>query len=68
MTATVREKATAVYKTFRSLKPDEREGVVELLLHDRHFREDLLDVATIESRRHEPARPLRSCLTARKKK
>ncbi len=68
MTNVVREKAEAVYKTFRRLKPAEREGVVELLLHDPTFREDLLDIATIEHRRHEQGRPLREYLSSRAKK
>jgi len=36
--------------------------MIEHLLHDREFREDLLDVATVEQRRHEPGRPLRDYL------
>ena len=62
----VRETADTVYATFRRLKPTEREAVIEHLLHDREFREDLLDVATVEQRRHEPGRPLREYLAARK--
>lgn len=32
---------------------------------DCEFREDLLDIATIEQRRHEPGRPLREYLADR---
>ena len=62
MANTVRETADTVYATFRRLKPTEREAMIEHLLHDREFREDLLDVATVEQRRHEPGRPLRDYL------
>jgi len=64
----VRETADTVYATFRRLKPREREAVIEHLLDDPEFREDLLDVATLEQRRHEPGRPLREYLAARKSK
>ena len=66
MANTVRMTADTVYATFRRLKPTEREAVIEHLLHDREFREDLLDVVTVEQRRHETGRPLREYLSARK--
>ena len=68
MANSVRETADTVYATFRRLKPTEREAVIAHLLHDREFREDLLDAATIEQRRHEPSRPLRDYLAAQKTK
>jgi hypothetical protein len=64
----IRETADTVYATFRSLKKSEREAVIERLLQDRQFREDLLDIATIEQRRSEPGRPLREYLASRKAK
>ena len=66
MTNVVRETADTVYATFRSLKKNEREAVIERLLQDRQFREDLLDIATIEQRRGGPTRPLREYLASRK--
>lgn len=66
MANVVRETADTVYATFRRLKPKEREAVIERLLRDRQFREDLLDIATIEHRRGEPGRSLRDYLSARK--
>jgi hypothetical protein len=36
----------------------EQQLIVEKLLQDREFVEDLLDIAVIEQRRSEPARPL----------
>ena len=68
MSNVVRETADTVYATFRRLKPGEREAVIERLLHDREFRADLLDAATLAQRRHEPGRPLRDYLAARKSK
>jgi hypothetical protein len=61
----VRETADTVYATFRSLKKTEREAVIERLLRDRQFREDLLDIAIIEQRRGGPGRPLREYLASR---
>ena len=63
-----RETADTVYNTIRRLKPKERDAVFVRLLEDRRFREDLLDIATIEQRRKEPGRPLREYLAARKPK
>ena len=68
MADVVRETADTVYATFRTLKKSEREAVIERLLQDRQFREDLLDIATIEQRRVEPGRPLREYLASRKAK
>ena len=62
MAKLVRETADTVYATFRSLNRNEREAVIERLLQDQQFREDLLDIATIEQRRAEPGRPLRGYL------
>ena len=64
----VRETADTVYSTFRKLKPKEREAVIERLLEDADFLEDLIDIVTIEQRRHEPGRPLREYLAGRKTK
>ena len=68
MANVVRETANTVYRTIRRLKPKERDAVFVRLLEDRRFREDLLDLATIEHRRNEPGRPLRTYLAARKTK
>ena len=64
----VRETADTVYKTIRRMKPKDRDAVFVRLLEDQRFREDLLDLATIEHRRREPARPLRQYLAERKHK
>jgi len=47
----VRETADMVYSTFRKLKPKEREEVIERLLQDADFLEDLCDIVTIRERR-----------------
>ncbi len=66
MASVARETADTVYKTIRRLTPKERNAVFARLLDDRRLREDLLDIATIEQRRHAPGRPLRDYLAARK--
>jgi hypothetical protein len=68
MANVVRETADTVYATIRRLKKSEREAVIERLLQDRQFREDLLDIATIEQRRGQTGRPLRDYLASRKAK
>lgn len=68
MSNVIRETADTVYATFRRLKAKEREAVIERLLQDRQFRDDLLDIATIEQRRGESGRPLRDYIASRKGK
>jgi hypothetical protein len=53
---------------FRALPKKAREAVVDKMLRDREFREDLMDAATVEQRRKEPARPLEDYLSDRRKK
>ncbi len=45
-----------------------REAVVDKMLSDKEFREDLLDAAVVEQRRKEPSRPLDQYLSDRRKK
>ncbi len=53
---------------FRALPKKAREAVVDKMLRDREFREDLMDAATVEQRRKEPSRPLEDYLSDRGKK
>ena len=57
--------AEVFWTAFRSLPKAERQAVIEKLLADRRFREDLIDAAIVEQRRKEPARPLNEYLAAR---
>lgn len=50
------------WTAFQALGPVEKQAVLERLLQDEVLRRDLLDLATIASRKSEPARPLRSYL------
>ena len=52
-------------KAFRGLTKAQRQIFLEELLSERVYREDLLDVAMIQARRREPARPLRDYLAER---
>ncbi|OPY02494.1 MAG: hypothetical protein A4E60_01018 [Syntrophorhabdus sp. PtaB.Bin047] len=52
---------------FRALPKKVREAVVDKMLSDKEFREDLMDIAVIEQRRKEPSRPLEEYLSRRKK-
>lgn len=63
-------KATAdVFLTaFRALPRKERETIVEGLLRDREFMEDLFDTVILEQRRKEPSRPLDEILADSRKK
>jgi hypothetical protein len=53
---------------FRALPKKAREAVVDKMLNDKEFREDLMDAAIIAQRRKEPSRPLEEYLLDRRKK
>ena len=64
---TTRQTATVqvFLKAFHGLTKSQRNVFLEELLREKAYREELLDLATIEARRHEPGRPLRQYLTER---
>lgn len=53
---------------FRALPKKTREAVVDKMLCDKEFLEDLMDAAIIEQRRRELSRPLDKYLSDRRKK
>jgi len=59
-------KAEVFWIAFKGLPKKERESVVERLLKDKEFMEDLVDIAIIKQRRKEPSRPLEDYLAERK--
>lgn len=60
--------AEIFWTAFRALSRKEREAVVEKLLHDREFMEDLVDIVILEQRKKEPSRPLEEYLADKRKK
>ena len=54
--------AEVFWLAFKGLPKKEQQRIVEKLLQDRGFVEDLLDIAMIEQRQSEPARPLEEYL------
>jgi len=66
---TTAEAMSEVFMTaFKALPKKAREAVLEKMLDDKEFREDLIDAAIIEQRRKEPSRPLDAYLSDRCKK
>lgn len=55
-------KAEVFWLAFKGLPKIEQQLVVQKLPQDREFVEDLMDIAIIEQRRSEPARPLEEYL------
>ena len=51
-------RAEVFWMAFKGLPKREQQLVVQKLLQDQEFVEDLLDIALIEQRRSEPSRPL----------
>ena len=63
------EATSEVFLTaFRALPKKAREAVVEKMLSDEEFLEDLVDTVIIEQRRKEPSRSLDEYLAHRRKK
>ncbi|MCL5062263.1 MAG: hypothetical protein M1443_03515, partial [Nitrospirae bacterium] len=56
------------WTAFRALPKKQREAVIEKLLKDKEFMEDLIDIVIIEQRRKEPSRSLDEYLAERKRK
>lgn len=66
---TIAEATAEVFWTaFRALSKKEREAVLEKLLRDREFMEDLVDIVILEQRKKEPSRPLDEYLANRRKR
>jgi len=66
---TVKEATAHIFWTaFRALSKPERQAVIEKLVADREFREDLVDMVLLEQRRKEPSRPIENYLAARARK
>jgi len=59
---TAEAKAEVFWLAFKGLPKKERHLVVQKLLQDGEFVEDLIDIAIIEPRRSEPSRPLEEYL------
>ena len=53
---------------FQALSKKERERVILGITRDKRLREDLIDLALIQGRKKEPARPFREYLQSRRKK
>ena len=54
--------AEVFWTAFKVLSHAEQQAVLRRLLKDDRLRHDLIDLAIIEERRSEPARPLREFL------
>jgi hypothetical protein len=60
-------KAEVFWMAFKGMPKKERQYVIERLLKDTEFMEDLIDIAIFEQRREEPTRPLENYLAEREK-
>ncbi len=67
-TVSTKEATSEVFLTaFRALPKKEREAVIEKMLRDKEFIEDMIDIVIIEQRRKEPSRSLDEYLAGRKR-
>jgi len=60
-------KAEVFWMAFKTLPKRERLSIIERLLKDTEFMEDLVDIAILEQRREEPSRPLEDYLAEKRK-
>ena len=60
--------AEVFYTALRALPKTERDAVLVRIARDKSLARDLMDLAAIERRRHEPSRPFRTYLAARARK
>lgn len=65
MTTTQAATVEVFLKAFHTLNKTQRRIFFDELVREKAYREDLLDLATIAARRHEPTRSLRAYLTER---
>ena len=56
--------AEVFWTALKALPRQEQQAVIRRVLRDGKLRRDLMDLAVIEERRAEPARPLRAYLKA----
>lgn len=68
MTAAQHAAVEIFLKAFGTLSKAQRGLFLQELLRERAYREDLLDLATIETRRHEPGRLFRDYLAERSRR
>jgi hypothetical protein len=60
--------AEVFWRAFAAMTEKERRAFLERLIADPALREDLLDAALIEQRKHEPTRPLDEVLAGSRRK
>jgi len=68
MTTGAEATSEVFWTAFRALPKKQRQAVVEKLLQDKEFVEDLIDAVILEQRREEPSRSLNEYLADREKK
>lgn len=69
MILTKSEATAEVFLTaFQALSKKEREKVILGITRDKRMREDLIDLAIIQERKKEPARPFREYLQNKNRK
>lgn len=55
------------WTAFKAMPQRERETIVEKLLSEKVFKEDLMDIVILQQRKDEPSRTLDKYLAGRKK-
>jgi hypothetical protein len=68
MMTTTNATAEVFLTAFRAMSKKERNAVIDKLLADNEFMEDLIDISIIKQRKDEPSRSLDNYLTDRQKK
>ena len=67
MITTTNATAEIFWTAFRAMPKKERNAVIDKLLTDNEFMEDLIDISIIKQRENEPSRSIDKYLAERKK-
>ncbi|NTV66654.1 MAG: hypothetical protein HGB06_03045 [Chlorobaculum sp.] len=67
MMTTTNATAEVFLTAFRAMSKKERNAVIDKLLADNEFMEDLIDISIIKQRKNEPSRSLDDYLADRQK-
>ena len=64
---TAKATSEVFWTAFQALPKKARVAVIDKMLQNKEFKEDLIDAVIIDQRKHEPTRSLREYLAKRKK-
>ena len=68
MMSTTNATAEVFYTAYKSMSKKEKEAIINKLLTDSDFMEDLIDITIIKQRKNEPSRLIEEYVAEKRKK